>query len=161
MTSLTIPMIKPTVYVARDVHYQCNRSSQTKVCNLKGHMKSEDVQTQCHVSYSTVIWGINVGDGPNTVSESTVSNTEHSDLFCSHRLPGRELRGSFQPIIAVPMQTHRFVLQSSLCLGLSGHHSLFSVHMLFRRLLKRPFMGFFRNENAKFTESFLCSRFTI
>ena len=30
------------------------------------------------------------GGGPNTVSESTVSNTELSELFCSHRVPGRE-----------------------------------------------------------------------
>ena len=30
-------------------------------------------------------------DGPNTVSESTVSNTKLSDLFCPHRVPGREL----------------------------------------------------------------------
>ena len=32
-----------------------------------------------------------LGDGPNTVSESTVSNTELSELFGSHRVPGREL----------------------------------------------------------------------
>ena len=32
-----------------------------------------------------------IGDGPNTVSESTVSNTELSELFCPHRVPGREL----------------------------------------------------------------------
>ena len=32
-----------------------------------------------------------IGDGPNTVSESTVSNTELSEFFCPHRVPGREL----------------------------------------------------------------------
>ena len=33
-----------------------------------------------------------LGDGPNTVSESTVSNTELSEFFfCPHRVPGREL----------------------------------------------------------------------
>ena len=31
------------------------------------------------------------GNGPNTVSESTVSNTELSEFFCPHRVPGREL----------------------------------------------------------------------
>ena len=32
-----------------------------------------------------------LGDGPSTVSESTVSNTELSELFDPHRVPGREL----------------------------------------------------------------------
>ena len=32
-----------------------------------------------------------VGNGPNTVSESTVSNTELSEFFGPHRVPGREL----------------------------------------------------------------------
>ena len=32
-----------------------------------------------------------VRDGPNTVSESTVSNTELSEFFGAHRVPGREL----------------------------------------------------------------------
>ena len=31
------------------------------------------------------------GNGPNTVPESTVSNTELSEFFCPHRVPGREL----------------------------------------------------------------------
>ena len=34
----------------------------------------------------------NVGNGPNTVSGSTVSNTELSEFFCPRRVPGRELR---------------------------------------------------------------------
>ena len=32
-----------------------------------------------------------IGDGPNTVSESTVSNTELIEFFGPHQLPGREL----------------------------------------------------------------------
>ena len=32
-----------------------------------------------------------VGNGPNMVSESTASNTELSEFFCPHRVPGREL----------------------------------------------------------------------
>ena len=32
-----------------------------------------------------------LGDGPNTVSEITVSNTELSEFFGPHRGPGREL----------------------------------------------------------------------
>ena len=32
-----------------------------------------------------------VGNGVNTVSESTVSNTEVSEFFGPHRAPGREL----------------------------------------------------------------------
>ena len=31
------------------------------------------------------------GNGPNTVSESTVSNTELNEFFCAHRAPKREL----------------------------------------------------------------------
>ena len=33
----------------------------------------------------------NLGNGPNTVSESTVSNTDLSELFGPHRVLGREL----------------------------------------------------------------------
>ena len=32
-----------------------------------------------------------IGNGPNTASESTVSNTELSEFFCPHPVPGREL----------------------------------------------------------------------
>ena len=32
-----------------------------------------------------------VGDGPNTASETTVSNTELSEFLCLHRVTGREL----------------------------------------------------------------------
>ena len=37
-----------------------------------------------------VLGTLNSRNGPNTVSESTVSNTELSELFGSHRAPGRE-----------------------------------------------------------------------
>ena len=39
-------------------------------------------------------WGggrLNVGNGPNMVSESTLSSTELSEFFGPHRVPGREL----------------------------------------------------------------------
>ena len=36
-------------------------------------------------------WALYIGDGPNTVSESTVSNTEPRKFFCPYRVPGREL----------------------------------------------------------------------
>ena len=35
--------------------------------------------------------GAILGDRPNTVSESTVSNTKLSEFFCAHRVPGTEL----------------------------------------------------------------------
>ena len=34
---------------------------------------------------------IQIGTGPNTVSESTVSDTELSESFGPHRVPGREV----------------------------------------------------------------------
>ena len=37
------------------------------------------------------IRGALLGHGPNTVSESTVSNTELSEFFCPHRVSGRKL----------------------------------------------------------------------
>ena len=46
---------------------------------------------------STVLWGYSaigvpyLGNGPNTVSESTVSNTELSEFFGSQQVLGREL----------------------------------------------------------------------
>ena len=36
---------------------------------------------------------LTVGDGPNTVSESTVSDTKLSEFVCPHRVLGRELSG--------------------------------------------------------------------
>ena len=40
---------------------------------------------------NSVMISATIGDGPNTVSESTVSNTELSEFFCPHRVPGGEL----------------------------------------------------------------------
>ena len=36
-------------------------------------------------------WDLKLGNGPNTVSGSTVSNTGLSEFLCPHRVPGREL----------------------------------------------------------------------
>ena len=47
------------------------------------------------------------GNGPNTVSERTVSNTELIEFFGPHRVVGRELSEFSQPIICVPKRTHR------------------------------------------------------
>ena len=48
---------------------------------------------------------------------------------------------------------------------LSGHHSLFTVRVQFPQVLGIRsvsfFFGFLRNENAEFTQSLLCSLFTI
>ena len=44
---------------------------------------------------------------------------------------------------------------------LSGHHSLFSIHAPFPQVFWRSFTGSFRNKNAEFTQSLLCSLFTI
>ena len=44
---------------------------------------------------------------------------------------------------------------------LGGYHWLFSVHTLFPQGFLAFIHGFFRNENATFTESLLCSLFTI
>ena len=40
---------------------------------------------------ATHLGATSFGNGPNTVSESTVSNTELSEFFGAHRVPGREL----------------------------------------------------------------------
>ena len=49
----------------------------------------------------------NVGDGPNTVSESTVSNTELSEFFALTEFRAENSVSSSQPIICVPKRTHR------------------------------------------------------
>ena len=45
---------------------------------------SHSVKWTCHVQFE-------LGDGSNTVSESTVPNTELGEIFSPHRAPGREL----------------------------------------------------------------------
>ena len=42
---------------------------------------------------------------------------------------------------------------------ISGHDSLFSVHVLFPQVSLAFIHGFFRNDNADFIESLLCSLF--
>ena len=56
-----------------------------------------------------------------------------------------------------------YVLFSRLTLGwdLSGHHSVFSVHVVFPQVFVCSFTGLFRNENAEFTQSLSCSLFTL
>ena len=48
-------------------------------------------QTHTYFFDTLKLGGPDIRNGPNTVSESTVSNTELSDFFCPHRVPGREL----------------------------------------------------------------------
>ena len=52
-----------------------------------------------------------VGNGPNTVSESAVSNTELSEFFGLAEFRGESLVSS-SPIISVPKHTHR-IFQNS------------------------------------------------
>ena len=54
-----------------------------------------------------------LGGGPNTVSESTVSNTELSEFFGLSEFRGEDSVSSSQPIICVPKRTHRVFLQNS------------------------------------------------
>ena len=51
-----------------------------------------------------------VGNGPNTVSESTVSNTELSEFFGTHRVPGRELSECLSAYYLCEKRTHRVLL---------------------------------------------------
>ena len=61
-----------------------------------------------------IIGPVNFGDGPNTVSESAVSNTELSEFFGAHRVPGRENSvSSSQPFVCVTKRTHRVFSQNS------------------------------------------------
>ena len=48
-----------------------------------------------------------IGDRPNTVSESTVSNTELGEFFCPHRVPGRELSEFLSAYFLCDKATHR------------------------------------------------------
>ena len=69
-----------------------------------------------------------IGNGLNMVSESTVSNTELSELFCPHRVLGRELieLEPVQPVMCVPKnspslsQNSPSLVQSSVS-SLPGH----------------------------------------
>ena len=50
---------------------------------------SNPEKTRQKMRKKLTIWS--VGDSPNTVSEGTVSNTELTEFFGDHRVPGREL----------------------------------------------------------------------
>ena len=51
---------------------------------------------------------VNFGNGANTVSESTVSNTEPSEFFGPHRVPGGKLSEFLSAYyLCVPKRTHR------------------------------------------------------
>ena len=58
--------------------------------------------------YGKTPWRI-PADGPNTVSESTVSNTELSELFGPHWVPGREFSEFLSAFFCLPKRTHRVV----------------------------------------------------
>ena len=73
-------------------------SSSPKVLDLDGCFSSEKL-----------------GDGPNAVSESTVSNIELSEIFGPRHFPRElsEFPSASQPSGCVPKQTHR-VFRSTL-----------------------------------------------
>ena len=53
-------------------------------------------------------WGLRIGDGPNTVLGSTVSNTELSEFFWARRVLGSELSEFLSAYcLCVPKRTHR------------------------------------------------------
>ena len=62
-----------------------------------------------------VLWRVcpSFGNGPNTVSESTVLNTELSEFLALTELRGENSVSSSSPIICVPKRTHRGFSQSS------------------------------------------------
>ena len=51
--------------------------------------------------------GPKIGDGPNTVSESTVSNTELSEFLALAEFRGESSVSSSRPIICVKKGTHQ------------------------------------------------------
>ena len=52
-----------------------------------------------------------IGDGPNTVSESTVSSNELSELFALTEFGGESSMSSSHPSICVQKRTHRVVAE--------------------------------------------------
>ena len=51
---------------------------------------------------------LSFGNGPNTVSESTVSNKELSEFFGPHRVPGRELSEFLCLVFVCPSELTEF-----------------------------------------------------
>ena len=57
------------------------------LCLPRSTLKHLDAKQLASESYRTALGTVGVGNGPNTVSESTVSNTELSEVFEPHRVP--------------------------------------------------------------------------
>ena len=94
-----------------------------------------------------------VGDGPKTVSESTVSNTEHSEFFGPHRVPGRELSeflSAYYLCAKAKSPSFCFAELTEFAVKLSE----FSVSSLLRFSRKGPF----RTKNSTALESVLFCR---
>ena len=53
-----------------------------------------------------------LGDAPNTVSESTFSNTKFCELFALTEFLGESSVSFSQPILCVPKRTHRVFRQT-------------------------------------------------
>ena len=69
--------------------YQTSWSRSTSA-HWQGPTQLGPIQKQAQVQFLQFLLP-SLGNGPNTVSESTVSNTELSEFFYPHRVPGREL----------------------------------------------------------------------
>ena len=75
----------------------------------RGELKIQDIRISCH-EFAQNLFPQNsskLGSGPNTVSESTVSNTELSEFLGLTEFRGANSVSSSQPIICVPKRTHR------------------------------------------------------
>ena len=59
------------------------------------------------LSLSGRLWCHCVADGLSTVSESTVSSAELSELCGLHQVLARELSAFISPLVCVPKRTHR------------------------------------------------------
>ena len=94
--------------------------------------------TVCILNLFLLVTQCNFRNGPNTVSESTVSNTELSEFFGPHRVRGANSVSWAQPIICVPKRTHRvFFSQNSPSLPQNSVSSLFRNSTL--ETVVRPF----------------------
>ena len=77
------------------------------------------------VRLKTEFWSSIFGNGPNTVSESTVPNTELSEFFRPCRGPGGELSEFLSAYYCVQTRTHRLFSQNSQSLPKNSVTSLF------------------------------------
>ena len=89
------------------------------------------------------IW-LQFGDGPNTVSESTVSNTELSEIFGPHRVPGRELSELARAYYLCAKSFTKKTLQrkcfGAICLVIIAEESLCKTNFLACFLAKRDML---------------------